>query len=593
MSTTVTRLFDILPWMKENYSHKVSVLAGKEEGKWLSYNVDQYIAKANHVAYALLKLGIKPGDKIATITNNRPEWNFLDMGIMMAGAIHVPVYPTISESDYKYILTHAEVKLVFLAGKDLLRKIEHILPEVPALKGIYTFRKIDEHPHFSELIELGSINPAPEKIDVIKSGILPHDVATIIYTSGTTGNPKGVMLSHSNIISNVMAVRHIPPLTGDDKALSYLPLCHVYERMINYVWQYVGVSIYYAESMATIADNMREIKPQLMSTVPRLLEKIFDRIMATGRKLKGIKRMFFFWAVNLGYRFEMNRENGWFYHLQLSIVDKLVFSKWRAATGGNLRVMVSGGAALQPRLAKVFWAAGIPVLEGYGLTETSPVIAVAHFDKHGFKFGTVGPPLEGVQVKIAPDGEILCKGPNIMLGYYKEPEMTKAVIEEDGWFHTGDAGLIEPEGQLKITGRKKAIFKTSMGKYINPEVMENAFKESAFIDSIMVIGENQKFAAALIVPDFTYLRSYCTVKEIPYTTDAEMVTNPVLRKRFQVEVDKYNARFGSHEHIKQFELIGNEWTVDGGELTASMKMRRGFISEKYKAHINKMFRVEE
>ena len=400
------------------------------------------------------------------------------------------------------------------------------------------------------------------------------------------------MLTHSNIISNVMAVRHIPPLSGNDKALSYLPLCHVYERMINYVWQYLGVSIYYAENMGTIADNMREIKPQLMTTVPRFLEKIFDRIMTTGRKLKGIKRMFFFWAVNLGYRFEMDRANGWFYHLQLKIVDKLVFKKWREATGGNLNVMVSGGAALQPRLARVFWAAGIPVLEGYGLTETSPVIAVSHFGKNGFKFGTVGPPLEGVQVKIAPDGEILCKGPNIMAGYYKEPEMTKAVIGDDSWFHTGDAGLIEPEGQLKITGRKKAIFKTSMGKYINPEIMENVFKESPFIDSIIVVGENQKYAAALIVPDFTFLKSYCKVKGITYTTDEEMVNNLVLRRRFQVEIDKYNMQFGSYEQIKQFELLGNEWTVDDGELTASLKMRRSFICEKYRPVLNKMFRIE-
>lgn len=593
MSTNVTRLFDILPWMKENYSHRDSVLAGKEDGKWITHNVDQYIENANNVAYGLLALGIEPGDKIASITNNRPEWNFLDMGIMMSGGVHVPVYPTISESDYKYILTHAEVKYVFLAGKDLLRKIEHILPEIPSLKGVYTFRKIDEHPQFQEFLELGRKNPVPEKVEAIKSAVKPDDLATIIYTSGTTGNPKGVMLSHRNIISNLMDVYRIPPLTGNDKALSYLPLCHVYERMINYVWQYDGVSIYYAESMAAIGDNMREIKPELMSTVPRLLEKIFDRIMATGRKLKGIKRMFFFWAVNLGYRYELNHANGWFYHLQLSIVDKLVFSKWRAATGGNLKVMVSGGAALQPRLARVFWAAGIPVLEGYGLTETSPVIAVQHFGKDGTKFGTVGPPLESVEVKIAEDGEILTKGPHVMLGYYKEPGMTKEAIDEDGWFHTGDAGQIEPEGQIRITGRKKAIFKTSMGKYINPEMMENTFKESSFIDSIMVIGENQKFAAALIVPDFTYLKSYCAVKGIPYTNDAEMVADSTLRKRFQVEVDKYNARFGSHEQIKKFELIGNEWTVDGGELTASMKMRRSFISEKYKNQVNKMFRLEE
>jgi len=577
--------------MKENYAHKDSVLAGKDNGKWITYNVDQYIEFSNKVAHGLLALGIKPGDKIATITNNRPEWNFLDMGIMLAGAVHVPVYPTISESDYKYILTHAEVKYVFLAGKELLRKIDHILPEIPSLNGIYTFKKIDEHPHFPELIELGSKNPEPQKVEQIKAGTQPNDVATIIYTSGTTGNPKGVMLTHNNIISNLMAVRHIPPLSGDDKALSYLPLCHIYERMINYVWQYVGVSIYYAESMAAIGDNMREIKPQLMTTVPRLLEKIFDKIMATGRKLKGIKRMFFFWAVNLGYRYELERANGWFYHLQLSIVDKLVFSKWRAATGGNLNVMVSGGAALQPRLARIFWAAGIKVLEGYGLTETSPVIAVQHFGKNGTKFGTVGPPLEGVEVKIADDGEILTRGAHVMPGYYKEPEMTKAAIDDNGWFHTGDAGMIEPEGQVRITGRKKTIFKTSMGKYINPEMMENTFKESAFIDSIMVVGENQKFAAALVVPDFTHLRSYCAVKNIPYTTDEEMVSNKILRNRFKVEIDKYNTKFGAYEQIKQFVLIGKEWSVEGGELTASLKMRREFIAEKYQSLINKMFKI--
>lgn len=592
MNTDVTRLFDILDRLKENYPDNTSILSGKEDGNWLSYSVDQYIEKSHQIAYALYNLGIKAGDKIATITNNRPEWNFLDMGIMMAGAVHVPVYPTISESDYKYILSHAEVKLVFIAGKELLKKIERIIPEIPSLKGVYTFKKLNEHPHFSEFIDLGIKNPVSEEIEAIKAKIVAEDVATIIYTSGTTGNPKGVMLTHSNIISNVMAVRHIPPLSGNDKALSYLPLCHVYERMINYVWQYLGVSIYYAENMGTIADNMREIKPQLMTTVPRFLEKIFDRIMTTGRKLKGIKRMFFFWAVNLGYRFEMDRANGWFYHLQLKIVDKLVFKKWREAIGGNLKVMVSGGAALQPRLARVFWAAGIPVLEGYGLTETSPVIAVSHFGKNGFKFGTVGPPLEGVQVKIASDGEILCKGPNIMAGYYKEPEMTKAVLKDDGWFHTGDAGLIEPKGQLRITGRKKAIFKTSMGKYINPEIMENVFKESPFIDSIMVVGENQKYAAALIVPDFTFLKSYCKVKDITYTTDEEMVNNLVLRRRFQVEIDKYNMQFGSYEQIKQFELLGSEWTVDGGELTASLKMRRSFICEKYRPVLNKMFRIE-
>ncbi len=593
MSTNVTRLFDILQNLKENYSHLDSVLAGKENGKWVTYNVDQYIENAYGVSYALLKLGVKPGDAIASISNNRPEWNFLDMGTMMAGAIHVPLYPTISEADYEYILNHASVKFVFVSNKDLLRKIQHILPRVTSIKGVFSFSKTAEVPCLCDLIEESLKTPAPEKIEAIKATIKPDDLATLIYTSGTTGNPKGVMLSHNNILSNVMAVKHIPPLEGNDKALSYLPLCHVYERVINYTWQYLGVSTYYAESMATIADNMKEVKPQLMSTVPRLLERIFDKIMNTGRKLTGIKRMFFFWAINVGNKFKLHGKNGLFYKLQHKIVDKLVFTKWRAATGGNLNVMVSGGAALQPRLSRIFWAAGIRVLEGYGLTETSPCISVQHFGRHGHDFGTVGPPLNNVEVKIAEDGEILTKGPHVMLGYYKEPELTKQTIEPDGWLHTGDIGLLQKDGQLSITGRKKAAFKTSFGKYINPEVMEEKFKESAFIDTLMVLGENQKFAAALIVPDFVHLKSYCAIKNIPYTTDAEMVENPVLRKRFQVEVDKFNVGFGAYEQIKKFELIGNEWSVDGGELTATLKIKRDFISEKYKAQVNKLFSLAE
>ncbi len=593
MSTEVTRLFDILTRMQENFSHLDSVLSGKEDGKWIKYNAAEYKKNAYAVSHLLLELGVKPGDTIATISNNRPEWNFLDMGIMMIGAIHVPVYPTISVSDYEYILNHAEVKYVFVSGKDLLRKIQHILPKVTSLKGLYTIKKVEDVPCLCDLIEEAGKNMIPEKVEAIKTTIKPSDVATIIYTSGTTGNPKGVMLTHINILSNIMAVRHIPPLVGDDKALSYLPLCHVYERVINYVWQYSGVSVYYAESMATIADNMKEIKPQLMSTVPRLLEKIFDKIMATGRKLKGIKRMFFFWALNVGNKYKLHGKNDIFFKLQHKIVDKLVFSKWRAATGGALNVMVSGGAALQPRLARVFSAAGIPVLEGYGLTETSPVIAVQHFGKNGRDFGTVGPPISNVEVKIAEDGEILTRGPHVMLGYFKEPEKTREMIDPDGWLHTGDIGQVEPDGQLKITGRKKAAFKTSFGKYINPEVMEEKFKESSFIDTLMVLGESQKFAAALIVPDFNHLKSYCNIKNIPYTTDTEMVQNPILRKRFQVEVDKYNVSFGTYEQIKRFELIGNEWSVDGGEMTATLKIRRDIISEKYKSQINRLFSLEE
>lgn len=585
----VTRLFDLLPYIKDTFTMKEDLLAGKENGSWTKYSIDDYIRISTQISYGLMSLGVEKGDKVATISGSRPEWNFADMGILMAGAIHVPVYPTISESDYRYILIHAEVKYVFVSGWDTYRKIEHILSEIPTLKGIYAFRETENIPLYTQLVELGKNNPAEAKLAMIKDAISADDIATIIYTSGTTGNPKGVVLSHKNIISNFLACEHILPFGDEGKALSYLPLCHVYERMLIYLYHYRGVSIYYAESIATISDNMREIKPDMLTTVPRLLEKIYDKIMSTGLKLKGIKRMIFFWAVHLGLHYEMYGQNGWYYEAKLRIARKLVFSKWSAALGGNLKVMVSGGAALQPRLARIFWAAGVPVLEGYGLTETSPVISVNNFGENGVKFGTVGPVISNVEVKIAEDQEILCKGPSVMLGYYKEPELTKAAIDEEGWFHTGDQGHIEPEGHLKITGRKKEIFKTSFGKYISPELIENKFKESHFIDTMMVVGENQKFAAALIVPDFVFLKTWCARKEVPYTTDAEMVNNERIRKRFAKEVSKFNKLFGATEQIKSFELMENEWTVDSGELTASLKLRRPFINEKYRAKIEKLF----
>ncbi|HEX7410637.1 MAG TPA: long-chain fatty acid--CoA ligase [Bacteroidales bacterium] len=589
----VTRIFDLLPHYVHNYKPKDDVLAGKENGKWIKYSIDEYIEKANLISYGLIALGAGKGDKVATIANNRPEWNFVDMGVLQIGAIHVPIYPTISESDYNYILNHADVKYLFISGKDIYRKIEHILPGVSTLKGVYAFSETENVQHFDELLRIGRENPCPEKVSEIKLSIQPDDLATLIYTSGTTGNPKGVMLSHNNLISNFKAVAHIPPIGEEGKAMSYLPLCHVYERIIVYVYHYCGISVYYAESFATIGDNMREVKPGILSTVPRLLEKIYDKIIGSGRKLKGVKKIIFFWAVKLGLRYELNGANGWWYETKLKVARKLVFSKWTAALGDNLKVIVSGGAALQPRLERIFWAAGIPVLEGYGLTETSPVIAVGSFEENGMKFGTVGPVLKGVIVKIADDGEILVKGPNVMLGYYRNPELTGEVIDGEGWFHTGDLGKLEPQGQLRITGRKKEIFKTSFGKYISPEHIENKFKESAFIDAMMVIGENQKYAAALIVPDFQHLRGWCGVKEIPYTTDAEMIALPRINKRFHKEVHKYNKAFGATEQIKAFELMGTEWTVDTGELTPSLKLKRKVISEKYKSVISKIFDTED
>ena len=588
----VTRIFDLLPRYKITFKPKDDVLAGKEDGKWIKHDIDTYIETANNISYAFLKFGVKPGDKIATITQNRPEWNFLDMGILQTGAIHVPIYPTISESDYKYILKHAEVSFVFVSGEDLLRKIEHILPDIPSLKGLYTFKHIDTVDHLNDLVELGKENQAPEELEKIKSSIKNDDIATLIYTSGTTGHPKGVMLTHNNILSQIFALYHIFPIDETCKCLSYLPVSHVYERTNIYLYQYLGVSIYYAESMGTIADNIKEVQPEIFTTVPRLLEKVYDKIIAKGLKLKGIQRSIFFWANNLGLKYD-EKGKSIFYKIQLNIANKLVFKKWREALGNNIRVIVSGGAALQPRLARVYTAGGIEVLEGYGLTETSPVIAVNTFEKGGRVFGTVGKPIKNVEVKIASDGEILAKGPNVMQGYFKEPEMTKEAIDAEGWFHTGDLGKIEPEGHLRITGRKKALFKTAMGKYISPEHIENKFVESPFVDAVLVIGENQKFAAALIVPDFVHLKSWCHIKGIKYTSNAEMVKNPEIRKRYQKEVADFNKDLGSYEQIKKFELMQDEWTIQSGELTANLKLRRNYICHKYESVINKIFDIQE
>jgi len=585
----VKRIFDLIPRYQRLFGNKEDVLCGKDEGVWVKVNLNEYNEKSNNISYGLMALGVQKGDKIASITFNRPEWNFLDIGIQQIGAIHIPIYPTISDKDYKYILQHAEVKYIFVAGEEMYRRIKHIIPEVQSIKAIYTFKNLHGIEHLNELIELGASNSQPEKLQNIKDSITGDDIVTIIYTSGTMGNPKGVVHAHKNIISNFIAVSYIPPMGVNEKALSFLPLCHIYERMLNYMYQYLGISVYYAESIVTVADNIKEIHPDILGTVPRLLEKIYDKIIATGRKQKGIKKMFFFWALHLGLRYELYNANGWFYNLQLKIARKLVFVKWKEALGTKLDFIVSGGAALQPRLGRVFWAAGFRVLEGYGLTETSPVIAVSTLDPDGVKFGTVGPVLRGVTVKLADDGEILVKSPGVMNEYYKEPELTREAIDSDGWLHTGDIGLIEKEGQLRITGRKKEIFKTSFGKYIAPQPIENKFKESAFIDNIMVLGENQKFAAALIAPDFDHLRNWCKIKGIEYSTDKEMIELPRIKKRFQKEIKKYNEFFGEHEQIRKYHLLENEWSVESGDLTATLKPRRTYINITYKEIIENMF----
>lgn len=583
-----TRIFDLLDRYQQLFQPKEDVLASKVNGEWIKYDIEVYRNMVDNISLGLVGLGVKKGNRIATISNNRPEWNFIDMAILQIGAIHVPIYPTISEDDYKYILNHAEVDYVFIAGKELLRKIEHVLPEIKQIKDIYTFSKLDKHKHLDELVKLGESDADLEKLKRIKDNIAEDDVATIIYTSGSTGFPKGVMLSHKNILSNVKAAAPIFPVDETSKGLSYLPLCHVYERTVNYILQYLGVSIYYAENMATIVDNIQEVKPHIMTTVPRLLEKVYDKIIAKGRKLTGIKRRLFFWAVSLGLKYQYDQDSKVLYHLQLKIANKLIFDKWRDALGGRMRAIVSGGAALQPRLSRVFNAAGIPVVEGYGMTESSPVIAVNTFKKGGRKIGTVGPPLNNVEVKISEKGEILVKGPLVMKGYYRDELLTSETVV-DGWLHTGDVGLIDKDGMLKITGRVKEIFKTSMGKYISPVLLENRIKESPFIDQIIVIGEHQKFAAAIIVPDFEYMKSWCSIKNIPYTSNAEMLKNKEFRNRIKREVDCFNKQFGETEQIKKFELIDHEWSIDSGEIAANLKLKRKFILDKYKYLIDKIF----
>ena len=587
--TEIKRIFDLLPFYAEQFKPKDDVIAGKEEGVWIKYSLEQYVTYSDELCFGMIEMGVKPGDRIATVMNNRPEWNFLDMAIMKAGAIHVPVYPTISKADYQYIFKHSGIKLIFVAGEELSRRVLLATESCESVCEVFTIKPRENFRDLEQLRQLGARHPQQAEMKARMDAVKSSDMATLIYTSGTTGNPKGVMLSHQNILSNVKAVSYIPTFGEEGKALSFLPLCHIYERMLNYLYQYLGISVYYAESLATITDNIQEIHPDMMCCVPRLLEKIYDRITSAGRKLKGIKRFLFFWAVELALHYDVQGNNSAWYMLRHRIADKLIYVKWRQALGGNFKIIVSGGASIQPRLVRTFRAAGLPVYEGYGLTETSPVIAVTSTDANGIKIGTVGPPLRGVEMAIAPDGEILARGPNIMMGYYKNPELTDEVIDSEGWFHTGDIGQFEPEGQLRITGRKKEIFKTSLGKYIAPELLENKIKESPFIDNLIVVGENQKFAAAIVVPDFNHLRSWCRIKGVEYTSDAEMLLMPRVKQRLMKVIDEYNQEFGNTEKIKKVEFVSNEWTISGGELTPTLKLKRSFIMQKYQPIVDKMF----
>lgn len=567
------------------FQPKSDAFTQKENGKWVSVSSKELVEKAIQLSKGLLELGVKKGDRIAMISNNRTEWHLTDLAIQQIGAVNVPIYSNINPEDYDYILNDCGAKLVFLSDEEILGKILSIKANVPSLEKIYTFNKISGQIHYSELLN----NTSTEDIEQHKNQVQGDDLATLIYTSGTTGKPKGVMLTHKNFISNVLASEPRLPIAKEQKALSFLPLCHVFERMLDYLYIYKSVSIYYAESMDTIADNLKEVKPQLFATVPRLLEKVYDKIVAKGTELTGIKKKLFFWALELGLQFDPNEDKGFWYNFQLKLANKLIFSKWREALGSNVIAIVSGGAALQPRLARVFSAAQIPVLEGYGLTETSPVIGVNCLLPGGRMIGTIGKPLENLDVKLDEDGEIIVKGPSIMKGYYNKPELTKEVIDENGYFHTGDIGQFV-NGFLKITDRKKEMFKTSGGKYIAPQVMENKFKESRFIEQVMVIGDGERFPAAIIQPDFLFLEEWAKRKGISFTNFAELIKNQLVIDRVQEEVDTLNQGFPNYEQIKKFELVDTQWGIPTGELTPTLKLKRKFILTKYQHLVDKIYR---
>jgi long-chain acyl-CoA synthetase len=582
-----TRLFDFYYYQLEKFPQSDAVCS-KVNGEWKKHSIRDIIDMGNRISKALLKMGVEVNDKIGIISNNRTEWNVVDLGVLQVGAQDVPIYPTASEADYKYIFNDAEIKYCFVSDEELYEKVMSIKGDVPSLKEVYTFEKVKGAKNWTEVLELGKEGD----MDAVKKrmeNVKPEDLATLIYTSGTTGTPKGVMLSHQNISSNSVASRERLPVDETAKAVSFLPLCHIYERMLIYLYVYTGVSLYYAESLDTIGDDIRDVKPQVFTAVPRLLEKVYDKIIAKGAELSGIKKALFFWAVELGREYDVVGRSAW-YNFRLKIARKLIFSKWQEALGGNVEAVASGSAALNPNLARIFLAAGIPIFEGYGLTETSPVVTVNGLGVENVRIGTVGRTIKDVEVKIAEDGEILVKGPNVMMGYYNKPDKTAEVMT-DGWFHTGDIGEITGEGYLKITDRKKEIFKTSGGKYIAPQIMENAFKQSRFIEQIMVIGEGQKHPAAFVQPDFVFLKEWCRRHDINYTTDAEMVGNERIIERIGKEIEHYNAEFGKWEKIKKFELTPEAWSIDGGELTPTLKLRRKQIREKYMPLYNKIYDV--
>jgi long-chain acyl-CoA synthetase len=586
----VTRTFDLLDQYKERPT-KEDALCFKHNGTWKKYSSLDYIEYSNNFCCGIYDLGLRKGDKIITVSANRPEWNFADMGMSMLGIIHVPVFTSLSPEEYEYIIVNSGAKMIIISDKKLYNCVSPAINTNSLNKKVYTFDQVEGLRNWMELVDKGKTcrENIKYEIEKEKSLIDPDTFATLIYTSGTTGKPKGVMLSQKNLVSNFISAASVFNLHQTDKYLSILPLCHVGGRMGNYQTQYSGASIYYAESMGTIATNMKEIKPDGFDAVPRVMEKFYDVIISKGKKLSGIKKTLFFWAVNLGHKYKPFGENGWFYEKKLNIADKLIFSKWREALGGNVKIVGCGGASLQSRLERVFWAAGIKIINMYGLTETSPIITINRTYKGELKLGSVGTLIEDVEIKIAADGEILCKGPNVMLGYYNDPELTKSVIDNQGWFHTGDIGYLENNKFLMVTDRKKEIFKLSNGKFIAPQLIENIFKESNVIDQIMVVGEHEKFASALISPNFKYFNELQSLRKISFTDFQELIQLPEIHKLFNSEINKLNKRLSQTERISRFRLVPDEWSPASGELSPTLKLKRDFISDKYRNLLDKVY----
>ena len=585
------RLFDVIHQKAKETPSKIAYADkhGRKTGEaWREYSFQETLDMMNSVSIGLLNQGIEKNDKVALISNSRCEWNFADYGVQQIGAVLVPVYPTISEAEFKFIFEDAEIKLCLVENAEIYEKVAPLLEQIPLLKAIFTFDEVEGATSWNDILQTPT-EEEQERINLLCSEIDAEELATIIYTSGTTGNPKGVMLSHRNISSNIIGISKVLPIMSGSKALSFLPLCHIFERTISYTYLANDVSIYYAENLETIGENLKELGPEYFTTVPRLLEKVYEKIMEKGKSLSGIKKMLFHWSLNLGARFELNKNQGPIYNVQLAIVRKLVFSKWHEALGGNIKGIVTGAAAFQPKLAKIFGAAGVPIVEGYGLTETSPVLTSNRLDIKQRRIGTVGPPLPGVEIKIANDGEILAKGPNIMMGYYNRQDLTDEVIDKDGWFHTGDIGEFVEGEFLKITDRKKELFKTSGGKYVSPQQVENKYKESPFIEQIMVVGNNRKFVSALIVPSILYLGDYCKHKSWEFENLEAMVRDERVKEKIQKEIEAINPEINHVEQVKRFTLLAREWTAGDGELTPTTKLKRRVIEEKFAEEIENMY----